>query len=196
MNSTIHSQSKISRMRLPITSNRFCKLLGIFLFVEKHHNKAAFPHPTTERIIPFVVSQWNAIKGGSDTITELLWLNMYDPPCNSPQSHTIARMFLLTNVTVYHLHHFFTSKPNLDEGYPSLKHFRWAASKKSSFHETLLQIAKAIKNRTILPAASVSPSMSDLGIEEILTRRNDTHMKVVVCRTLSMGVTPQRFIKR
>jgi hypothetical protein len=72
-------------------------------------------------------------------------------------------MFLLTNVIVYHLHHFFTSKPNLDEGYPSLKHFRWAASKRSSLHETLLQIAKAIKHRTILPAASVSPSMSGLG---------------------------------
>jgi hypothetical protein len=60
------------------------------------------------------------------------------------------------NVIIHHLHHFFTSKKNLDD-YPSLKHYRSAASKRSSFHETLLQRATEIKNRTRV--AVVQPSV-------------------------------------
>jgi hypothetical protein len=85
--------------------------------------KLALPIPQLERIIPYTVSQWNTIKGGSDTITKLLCLNMYDPPCESPSSHTIARMFLLGNVIIHRLHQFFTSKSDLVKAYPSLKHY-------------------------------------------------------------------------
>jgi len=35
--------------------------------------KVPAPLPTLERIIPRVFSVWNAIKGGSDTTTKLLW---------------------------------------------------------------------------------------------------------------------------
>jgi hypothetical protein len=37
------------------------------------------PIPHLERIIPYVISRWNTVKGGSDAITKLLWLNMYTP---------------------------------------------------------------------------------------------------------------------
>jgi len=40
--------------------------------------------PQLERIIPCALSEWNGIKGGSDTLTKLLWLNTYDPPCDTP----------------------------------------------------------------------------------------------------------------
>jgi hypothetical protein len=85
-----------------------------------------------------------------------LALGLYDPPCTGVQGHAIGRMFLLVNVIIHHLHHFFTSKKNLDD-YPSLKHYRSAASKRSSFHETLLQRATEIKNRTRV--AVVQPSV-------------------------------------
>ncbi len=32
---------------------------------------------------------------------------MYVPPCSTPQSHAISRMFLLGNVVIHRLHHFF-----------------------------------------------------------------------------------------
>jgi hypothetical protein len=66
---------------------------------------------------------WNelflTIKGGLDKITKLLWLNMYDTPCNTPQSHAVARMLLLGNVVVHRLCHFFTAKVD-SSSYPSL----------------------------------------------------------------------------
>ena len=155
------------------------------------------PIPQLERIIPFTVSQWNTIKGGSDTITKLLWLNMYDPPCKSPSSHAIARMFLLGNVLVHRLHHFFTSKSDLAKAYPSLKHFRNAASHRSTFHETLLQIVHGIKQRTISRTIrDMSPSLSAPTTEGILTRRKDTRTMAVAWGTLSAGVTPQRRVKK
>jgi hypothetical protein len=59
------------------------------------------------------------IKGGSDTITKLLCHNAYDPPCDTPQSHAIGSMFLLSAFITQWLHYFFTAKQDLD-GYPSL----------------------------------------------------------------------------
>jgi hypothetical protein len=107
--------------------------------------KIGLPNPQLEQILPYAVSQGNTIKGGSDTITKLLCLNMYNTPCKSPSRHVIARMFLLGNVIIHHLHQFFTSKSDLVKSYPSLKHYRIAASHTSTFHETLLLIVHGIK---------------------------------------------------
>jgi hypothetical protein len=106
--------------------------LGYFYLWRYVSIKLPLPIPKLERIIPFVMSQCNAIKGGSDTITKLLWLNIY-PPCNTPQSHAIARMVLIGNVIVHCLNHFFTAKSDLDTGCPSLKHFRNAALRGAHF---------------------------------------------------------------
>ena len=38
--------------------------------------KLPLPCPVLARILPATMSHWNAIKGGSDTITKLLWLNI------------------------------------------------------------------------------------------------------------------------
>ena len=116
--------------------------LGYFHLWRYISTRLPLPIPPVERIIPFVLSECNCIKGGSNTITKLLWLNTYDPPCDTPQSHAIARMILLGAVIIHHVNHFVTAKDDLD-GYPSLKHFRNAASNRCSFHQTLLQIVHA-----------------------------------------------------
>ena len=72
--------------------------LGHFYLWSYICRKLILPIPQMEQIIPFVLSQWNAIKGGSDTITKLLCLNMYDPPYNVPRGHAIARMIFLRHV--------------------------------------------------------------------------------------------------
>jgi hypothetical protein len=168
--------------------------LGYFYLWQYVSTRLPLPIPQLERIIPFAVSQWNSIKGGSDTITKLLWSNMYDPPCNTPQSHAIGRMLLVGSVIIHRLNHFFTAKPDLEKGYPSLKHFRWAAQKRSSFHDTLLQIVQAIKQRSVLPTAAVSTSSSN--VEGILTRRTDTRTKAVAWGSVSTGFTPQKCINK
>jgi hypothetical protein len=92
---------------------------------------------------------------------KLLWLNTYDPPCDTPQSHAVARMILLGAIVIHRLNQFFTAKDGLDF-HPSLKHFRNAASKRSSFHETLLQIVHSIKHRSIRPISSLSSSSTNV----------------------------------
>jgi hypothetical protein len=136
--------------------------LGHFYLWHYVCNKLTLPIPQLEWIIPFLLSQWNAIKGGSDTITKLLCLNMYDPPCNTPQSHAITRMILLGCVIVHRLNHFFTSKDDLDEGYPSLKHFRKSASERGTFYNTLLQIVNVLKQREILSPNSLRAISSSI----------------------------------
>jgi hypothetical protein len=145
----------------------------LWIYISK---KMPLPIPQLERIIPSVLSKWNAIKGGSDTITKLLWSNMYDPPCNTPQSHAIARMLLLGNVIVHRLNHFFTAKSDLFT-YPSLKHYQKAASSRSTFHDTLLQVVQALKCQNV--PFDVSLSVTSSVSTGALTRQNDTRTKGV-----------------
>jgi hypothetical protein len=84
--------------------------LGYFHLWRYVSTKLPLPIPPLERIIPYVLSRWNLIKGGSDAITKLLWLNMYTPPCSTPQCHAISWMLLLGPVVIHHLNHFLTSK--------------------------------------------------------------------------------------
>jgi hypothetical protein len=114
------------------------------------------PIPRVEQIVPSTLAQWNVIKGGVDTITKLLWLNMYDPPSNTPESHAIARLILLGCVVMHRLNHFFTSKNDIKKGYPYLSHFRKAASERCTFHAMPLQIVQAMTLSTLMPVV-VSP---------------------------------------
>jgi len=145
-----------------------------------------------ERIIPSVVSHWNAIKGGSDTITKLIWLNMYDPPTKSTQARAIARMLLLGGVIIHRLHHVSTSKSL--ESYPSLQHFRNAATKRSSFHETLLSMVHAIRFQNFQPRPQPLSSLS-LAQQGARTRRMDTRMKLVEWGNKPLGATPHKNVK-
>jgi hypothetical protein len=102
--------------------------MGYFYLWNYVSTRLPLPIPHLERIIPYVISRWNTVKGGSDAITKLLWLNMYTPPRSTPQSHAISRMILLGLVVIHCLNHFFTSKSNLKQSYQSLSHFHKAAS--------------------------------------------------------------------
>jgi hypothetical protein len=124
-------------------------------------------------------------------LTKLLWHNMYDPPCITPQCQAIVRMFLLGNVLIHWLHLLCTTKLDLDR-YPSLRHFRNTATKRSSFHNTLLMMVHAIKNRS-LPC--IVCSLSSPITEGVLTRRNDTRTRLVTWGTTTTGATPKCNVK-
>jgi hypothetical protein len=82
------------------------------------------------------------------------------------------------------------------DSYPLLKHFRNAASKRSSFHETLLQIVHSIKRRAIPPISSSSSTVASPVTTGALSRRVDTRTREVAWGTMATGATPQQFVKR
>ena len=69
--------------------------VGLFYLWRFVSTRLSLPIPRLQRIVPSVVSHWNAIKGGSDTITKLLWSNKNDPPSQSTQSRAISRILML-----------------------------------------------------------------------------------------------------
>jgi hypothetical protein len=98
-----------------------------------------FPLPPCRRIIPTQCAFWNASKGGSDSISKLIWHNLYDPPKHftTPQTVVISRMLLILEVCVHRLLQHMSAKEDLS-AYYSLTDYRNTANKRtSSFRETL-----------------------------------------------------------
>ena len=58
---------------------------GHFALWQYVTTKIEGPLPHVERIIPFLFAKWNCLKGGSDTITKLIWFSMQALPVKSPQ---------------------------------------------------------------------------------------------------------------
>jgi hypothetical protein len=101
------------------------------------------PLPPIARIIPRNLSNWNAVKGGSDTITKLLWTVMNHPPNDHPQSAVVSRILLLAFISIHRLNHIATAKAgDAKINYKSLRHFRHASNQRSSLYGTLLAITK------------------------------------------------------
>ena len=168
--------------------NRCEKLHGLFLFVEVCFNKAASADPSSWKDYSLCGIEMELNKRWFQCYNSL---NMYVPPCSTPQSHAISRMFLLGIVVIHRLHHFFMSKADVEQGYLSLNHFCKAASLRSSFHETLLKIVLSIKQRSSLTLVSSSFISKTNGIQ---TRKKDTRTKEVAWGAISEGVTPKKFV--
>jgi hypothetical protein len=109
------------------------------------------PLPPIARIIPLNLAIWNAVKGGSDTITKLLWMCKYAPPSDLPQASVTSRILLLSLTCIHRLHQVATSKLDVKNKYQSLSHFRNAANKRMSFSKTIVSTSKC--NAFNLPTA-------------------------------------------
>jgi len=166
---------------------------GYFYLWQHVVTKLPLPIPRLARIIPFIMSMWNAEKGVSDTISKFIWMNIHDPPCDTVQGHAISRMFLILAVMIHRLSHFFTSKEDLNE-YPSLSHFRNAASHRSTFNETIKSIVLGVKN-SFRPLAIPPPTVATR-IEGARTRRGDTTTTKVEWGALPTWATPKKNLRR
>ena len=103
-----------------------------------HHrqNGIKFPIPPCARIIPMQHSYWNSTKGGSDHTTYLL------SQCKVKVGKTkfgaqlvpFTRTIQLFGVLCHRFAQMLTSRDDLD--YPSLYHYRNAASARRPFHKT------------------------------------------------------------
>jgi hypothetical protein len=152
--------------------------------------KKALPLPPIARIIPFVISSWNAFKGGSDTLTKLIWNADYDPPTNDIQAHAVARLLLLTMTVVHRLRHLATAKADLNF-YRSLKHYRNAANQRSSFHKTLLSMASCFGGDAD-GGVSFAASLPPLVPSAIRHRTRNAPVVQNSFGAVTTGVTPQR----
>lgn len=168
--------------------------IGLFYLWRFVSTRLSLPIPRLQRIVPSVVSHWNAIKGGSDTITKLLWSNKHDPPSQSTQSRAISRMLMLCAVIVHRLYHICTSKAV--EQYPSLRSFRVAASKRCTFHQTCLNLVHAIKHQNFQPRPSSVLTSSALVNQGTRTRRGDTTTRLAEWGATPTGATPHKNVKQ
>jgi hypothetical protein len=114
------------------------------------------PLPPIARIIPLNLAIWNAVKGGSDMTTKLLWMQKYSPPSKLPQASVMRHILLLSLASIHHLHQVATSKMDLKRSYQSLAHYRNAANGRTSFSKTITAVSKC--SALDLPTAGINRS--------------------------------------
>lgn len=68
---------------------------GHFAMWKYVSTKIQAPIPRVLRILPLVFSTWNSLKGGSDTITKLLWYANCPVPFKSPQVNELSMAYFV-----------------------------------------------------------------------------------------------------
>ena len=137
------------------------------------------PFPSFVRFIPAVYAFWNSVKGGSDTTTKL----MDDCVLRVPKVHlntetdACNRLLLLLFVLCHRLLQLFTMNETYD--YPSLQHFRSAASHRTTFHASLLKFHSVFKTKLENEENSHNNSqMSNKENDEPSRRRNPIRRRI------------------
>lgn len=104
------------------------------------------PFPPLWRIIPSIHAYWNQTKSGSDTTTMLMDGCLLPLPHVTPESVASNRLISITFVLLHRVNQLITRKRKVS-AYPSLAHYRNAASKRSTFHKTLLSARQVFVNQ-------------------------------------------------
>ena len=100
------------------------------------------PIPSMHHVIPAIYEFWNSVKGCSDTTTKLMDDCLIQiPKCHmNTETVAISRCGMVIFVLFHCLSQVQYAEANLN--YPSLHHYRHAASFRSTFHASLLRCAK------------------------------------------------------
>jgi len=160
------------------------------------------PLPLASKLLPFIFSNWNAAKGGSDTITKHLWTIKCNPPNKLAQAHAIGRILHLNMIQIHRCGHIATSKQSLP--YKSLLHYRNASNKRSSLHKTIIEISHCFDSANEAPTTprrvSVSPEQPsptrDIQLVGHSLRGSKPILKLQATAIPITGSTPQRGIKK
>ena len=99
------------------------------------------PFPSLQRLIPAIYAFWNAVKGGSDTTTKLMDDCLIQIPKRHMNTKTVAisRCISLILVLNHRLMQVISCQRDNPDDYPSLVHYRHAASARLTYHRTLLR---------------------------------------------------------
>ena len=100
-------------------------------------NRLPKPFPSMKRCIPGVCAFWNQTKGGSDTTTKLMddCLIQIPKPHMNTETVAVSRSIGILFVLSHRLSQAFTARKQ----YSTLLKYRKAASKRTTYHETLLK---------------------------------------------------------
>jgi hypothetical protein len=96
------------------------------------------PLPPLNRILPSVHANWNQKKSGSDTTTMLMDGSLAPIPHVNPESVAVNRLVSMMFVLVHRLSQLYSAKREL-EFYPSLGHYRNAATHRQTFRKTFVR---------------------------------------------------------
>jgi len=110
------------------------------LRVERDNNAVPLPLPPCNRILPYIHSFWNNVKGASDTATKLFWSCQAVSTVPCPQIVVAARFFQLYAVLLHRMYHVATADTDLNT-YSSLFHFRNSRNVRYPFHETVQSLS-------------------------------------------------------
>ena len=102
------------------------------------------PLPPCKRIIPAQHSMWNLNKGGSDTMTKLMWKCKHEPPIINPQTRAIRQMFSIMMTRIHRCIQVYSSKH--PDNYKSLQAYRKAANERISFTKTMFHLHQKFLN--------------------------------------------------
>jgi hypothetical protein len=110
------------------------------LWKKMYSDPSILPRPTLQRIIPSTHAKWNATKGGSDTITKLVDDCFIHPPRNYTNFESVASSRCISNLlaTTLKLYQIISANKDLSATYPSMQHYRNAASHRATFKKFLL----------------------------------------------------------
>ncbi|CAB9497204.1 unknown protein [Seminavis robusta] len=168
-----------------IDNHSFRMDLALWRDVDRNIDK---PIPRLARVIPLVFSFWNAIKGGSDATTNLLWHCNYSVPSKENQSIAVARMLSLSAVHVHRLLQLSTAKEDLSF-YPSLKRYRDSASERRPFKKSLNMMIGEMTNKR---ARAVSPQTPPREQGTGRATRSQANIQRLDLPMLATGRTPHR----
>ena len=108
------------------------------LWLAMFSNTSILPLPSLKRVIPQYHAKWNATKSGSDTTTKLMDnLSIRQPHVNL-ETAAVCRLLHLGFVFIHRINAIFTA--NGDLNYPTITHFRNAASHRSTYYETIVKV--------------------------------------------------------
>ncbi len=132
------------------------------------HNNSRLPLPVLRMLIPRSHAKWNAMKGGSDTTTKCADDCIVIPPKQhiNNQAAAIGRCISNLTVTTLRLHQVNTSKINTKDAYPSLRHYRNAASQRCTYQTMCRKLYNICK--------------SELQIDTELKRKSEEEVQAAV----------------
>ena len=147
-------------------------------------NAQELPLPPILRLIPGICAYWNAVKSGSDTTTKLMDDRALYPPHVNCETIATTRLLLLAVVLIHQCNQIINAQKDLP--YPSLAHYRNAASHRTTFHNTLLSINSVLKKEKEKKDQEVSANNTCTPL-----RSNNGGRRQLPLRQLTHGIVPQ-----
>lgn len=146
------------------------------------------PFPSFARLIPAVYAFWNATKGGSDTTTKLMdQCNLQLPHANM-ETVASTRCLMIVLVLNHRLFQLLSANNNLN-AYSSLFHYRKAASKRCTFHCTIIHCYDVFKDRLDTLQKEANKENDEFSISRKNLRQKK---KVLPSRKRIDGVLPEQ----